>query len=214
MTTLADFLTRIRRIHLPAKGPLVCETVAREMMRRFAPEARIRKGAVRSRPPQHTLNISVGRPPPSMKPGKAWVHFHIDAANGGERAHLAASDGCYLYAFFSYLVDVLLHHPVTRFTRKRLRHPAFLWQRPIFDLYYAQSGRSIRNMDREEYVRRMAQFGFTHLEVNSLAFPEAAETGVRARCTPGSTRIARPWTSSWTVSSTGVCIRSLTCAPT
>jgi hypothetical protein len=164
MTTVAEFLEGVGRVVVAKGSPQVCRTVAAELRG---------KGSNR-------LSISVGTVPDGLSPKKAWVFFHVD----GERAELAASDARYLYSFARWLIEVKGDEKITRWSRPRLRSPAFLWQRPVYDLYFAQSARSIRNLDREDYVREMARSGFTHLEVNSLAFPEAAEEGVEGEVYP------------------------------
>ncbi len=178
---LSELLQNIRRIRVPGNAPAVCDTLASEIRERFAPSAFVRKGRLPARPPAHTLTLTAGRPTGEGKAERPWVSFHVD---GDHSARLAAQESCHLYAYFSFLTEVRLDDPVTRFARKRLLRPAFLWQRPVFDLYFTQSGRTVRNMDRESYVRHMARCGFTHLEVNRLAFPEGLEAGVPGEVYP------------------------------
>ena len=54
---------------------------------------------------------------------------------------------------------------------------AFSWQRSTFDFFLTQEGRIQKDLDRDAYVRRLAESGFTHMEVNGLAFREPIETG-------------------------------------
>jgi len=54
---------------------------------------------------------------------------------------------------------------------------AFSWQRSTFDFFLTQEGRIQKGLDRDAYVRRLAESGFTHMEVNGLAFREPIETG-------------------------------------
>jgi hypothetical protein len=179
--TLSEVLSLLGRIHLLPSGPVVCETIAKEIRRRFARKAEIRKGRVPSRLPAHALRISVGRAPVEIRDGKPWVWFDVDDRGA---ARLAASHARYLYAFFAWLVDVRGDRPVSRVSSRRLRRPAFAWQRPVWDLYFAQSGRTVRGMDRDAYARQMVRAGFTHLEVNGLAFPEGGEEGVPGEIYP------------------------------
>jgi len=54
---------------------------------------------------------------------------------------------------------------------------AFPWLRSTFDFFLTQEGRIQKGLDRESYVRRLAEAGFTHVEVNGLHTPMGIETG-------------------------------------
>ncbi len=182
MTTLDDLLRRLRRIYVPAGAPVVCTTVAEEVRERIAHEAEIRTGPRPSRPAARSLTITVREAASRSAKGKPRVRFQVEA---GERAMLSASHARHLYAFARWLA----RHPGRRARRalgttRARSQPAFTCQRPVFDLYFTQSGRTIRHLDPEAYVRQMAEHGFTHLEVNGLAFPEGMEEGVPGEVYP------------------------------
>jgi hypothetical protein len=164
MGSLAEFFEGVGRVVVPGGSPKVCRTLAGEL-RRSGP---------------NRMRISVGEAPDGRCPKKDWVAFRIEGAEGD----LRASHARHLYAFARWLVEVRAGDPASRWRRRRPIRTAFLWQRPVFDLYFAQSARSVRNLDREAYVREMARLGFTHLEVNGLAFPEAIEEGVPGEVYP------------------------------
>jgi hypothetical protein len=178
---LSEHLSRLRRIYLLASGPAVCATIAREIRSRFARKIEIRKGPVPSRLPAGALKIAIGRAPVEIKGDKPWVWFDVDERG---TARLAASDARYLYAFFSWLAETQGDRPVSQVSSRRPRRPAFAWQRPVYDLYFTMSGRTVRGLNRDDYVSRMARFGFTHLEVNGLATPEGLEAGVPGEIYP------------------------------
>ncbi len=172
MTTLGSFLAGLETIDLPDGAPPVCETTAEEIRARFAPRCRIRRGGRGG-----DLAIAVKGGPGAA----AGLSFRVGRDG---RAILSAGRAHHLFAFFSWLADTRSGEPLARFRERRVFRPAFLGRRPVFDLYFAQSGRTIRGMDREAYVRAMARAGFTHLEVNSLAAPEPAEEGVPGEVYP------------------------------
>ncbi|MBI4880206.1 MAG: hypothetical protein HY812_11195 [Planctomycetes bacterium] len=182
---VAGLFGRLRRIHLPAGSPEVCRTIAREIRQEFAARADLNAGG-RAPRDARTLVISTGRLPRGAQPARAgkaperWVLFGADSAG---RAHLAAAQACHLYAFFRHLAESAIEAPVPDL-RRGLVQPAFAWQRPVWDLYFSQAARGVRNLDREDYARQMARFGFTHLEVNSLATPEGMEEGVPGEVYP------------------------------
>ena len=161
MSTVADFLDRVGTIRLGANAPQVCATI----------------GAEAARGKENELAINVEGPSGEKKD---WVLFHVQ----GKRASIAASHARYLYAFWRWLQEDAGELPVADFARKKRISPSFRWQRPVYDNYFSQSARSVRNLDRETYVREMAGAGFTHLEVNSLSTPEAAEKGVPGEVYP------------------------------
>ncbi|HEX9005940.1 MAG TPA: hypothetical protein VF889_01505 [Bacteroidota bacterium] len=49
--------------------------------------------------------------------------------------------------------------------------------RPAYDIFLTQHARTVRWFDRPEHFRMMARLGFSHAEVNGLAFPVPFETG-------------------------------------
>jgi hypothetical protein len=53
----------------------------------------------------------------------------------------------------------------------------FPWLRSTFDFFLTQEGRVQKGLNREAYVRRLAEAGFTHVEVNGLSTPMGLETG-------------------------------------
>jgi hypothetical protein len=173
---LSHLLNDLRCIHLPKSAPEVVETIAEELLESVAQSAKLSRGGAVPRK-TGTLALSVGKPP-RLLPGRRrklptrWVSFGIDERG---RCSLSASHSVYLYSFFRWLLD---RDPLLRDCRTLFRAPAFAEQRPVWDLYFNQAARSIRGLDREAYVRQMARFGFTHLEVNGLASPEGLEEGV------------------------------------
>ncbi len=164
MSTIRGFFAKVGRVHSVKGSPPVCRTIA---------------GEARGRGRNH-LEITVGAVPGMTQRRKAFVFFRVKDG----RADLAASHPRYLFAFYRWLVEIRGKDPLSHWSRRGAFAPAFLWQRPVYDLYFAQSARSIRHLDRDEYVREMARSGFTHLEVNSLAFPEAAEEAVPGEIYP------------------------------
>jgi hypothetical protein len=103
-----------------------------------------------------------------------FVYFEMHDDGAGL---VACSCACYLYSFVGYLFDTVAEHEVGEYGRGRHLVPAFRWQRICYDYFLTQEGRIQRNLDRESYVRELARLGFTHIEVNGLAFAKALESG-------------------------------------
>ena len=55
--------------------------------------------------------------------------------------------------------------------------PAFPRVRPSYDSFLTMHNRTIRDFDREEHIRNLARLGFSHAEVNGLAFAVPFERG-------------------------------------
>nr|NIM11288.1 hypothetical protein [Candidatus Aminicenantes bacterium]NIM78068.1 hypothetical protein [Candidatus Aminicenantes bacterium]NIN17388.1 hypothetical protein [Candidatus Aminicenantes bacterium]NIN41281.1 hypothetical protein [Candidatus Aminicenantes bacterium]NIN84054.1 hypothetical protein [Candidatus Aminicenantes bacterium] len=102
------------------------------------------------------------------------TYFRIDEDGAG---CIAVSKPHLLFGFLSYLLDCLVDNDVETVREGRFFNTAFQWQRSSYDFFLNQEGRIQRNMDKETYIRHLAALGFTHLEVNGLAFPMALETG-------------------------------------
>jgi hypothetical protein len=109
------------------------------------------------------------------KASGAWMWLRITEDGNGE---ISASDTQYLYAAVRLLNDGLSKKLKENLTEGILIEPTFSWNRPLFDGAMTQYWRSIRNFDEEAYVKRLAECGFTHLEVNSLQAHQAMEEGV------------------------------------
>ncbi|MEW6744959.1 MAG: hypothetical protein AB1486_19570 [Planctomycetota bacterium] len=189
---VVDFMTCLRSIEIARGSEEVLWTVAREITSHYARGAEIREQGTSGRLPAPSLHLGIGQGRGEGRgtrrrdsSARAWVSFRLmrAASRCVERASLTASDARYLYSFFRSLVEVWGEHPVASVARG-VQPLAFQWQRPVWDLYFAQAGRSVRGLEPEDYVRQMARFGFTHLEVNSLAFPEGLEEGVPGEVYP------------------------------
>ncbi len=107
------------------------------------------------------------------------LFFHVDDEGCG---WLLASQPAFLYLAWTHIVEDLLDLDVSELTWSA--SPAFTREKSTFDLFLTQYARLIRGFDRELYLREYARLGFTHVEVNALAGPFPAETGVEGEFYP------------------------------
>ncbi len=107
------------------------------------------------------------------KPGR-YVYFNIDENGAGV---VAASHQHHLYSFVCYIFDNYLNSDIEEFAGGRLIIPSFDWQRITYDYFLTQEGRIQKGFDRQTYIEEAARLGFTHIEINGLAFPKALESG-------------------------------------
>jgi hypothetical protein len=97
---------------------------------------------------------------------------------------VASSCSHLLYGAFASVLDVASDRDVSALESGVTLAPAFAWNRTCYDLFLNQEGRIQRGSNRETYVRRLAECGFTHVEVNGLAFPMGLETGPKGEVYP------------------------------
>ncbi len=111
-------------------------------------------------------------PPAGAQP---WMWARVDEAGQGE---LVASEPALLFALAQWLQDGLTEAQESALATGVLLEAAFAWNRPLFDSVLTQVARTTRRFDPEAYVRRLAECGFTHLEVNALAAHVPLEANV------------------------------------
>jgi hypothetical protein len=172
--TVADALSNVSSISLMEGAPPVFRTVAEELARvsggeitedPVADPARIEAGVFRILPAP-PLGTEVGEPDS--------VRMQLSEDGSG---WLAATPTRLLFPFVVHLLRDLADDDVATVAEGRLFQAAFSWNRSTYDYFLNQEGRIQQGLDRESYVRRLAESGFTHLEVNGLAFPAGIESG-------------------------------------
>lgn len=153
-------------------------TAARELARLRAAPLRPQSGRI-----ARGLFVALATPRASLPAAlfrrasaqSAWLWLRIQNDNTGE---LLATHASFLWAAVR-----LLAHPAAPLATDALARGVFLpasfaLNRPIWDGAFAQYWRSARGFDPERYVATLAESGFTHVEVNSLATPFAHEDSV------------------------------------
>ncbi len=111
-----------------------------------------------------------GDPMPS--PNSVYCHLKKDGAGT-----LLARPAGLLLPFVTHLLRELGGKDVTEVEKGRAFPATFPWLRSTFDFFLTQEGRIQKGLDRKSYVRRLAEAGFTHVEVNGLSTPMGMETG-------------------------------------
>jgi hypothetical protein len=82
---------------------------------------------------------------------------------------LVSAGGRLLYAAACHLVEVLASGELGALEQGVSVTPSFAWNRSCYDLFLTQEGRIQYRLDPEAYVRQLAAWGYTHVEVNALA---------------------------------------------
>ena len=102
----------------------------------------------------------------------------------GTAGWIISSDPHYLYGFCNNLVDNWMDRDISEFESGLFIEPSFQWNRTAYDYFLTQEGRICRGFDRESHIRQLAKNGFTHVEVNGLAYPMGLEDGPKGETYP------------------------------
>ena len=186
--TIRDALKKTRKIQIFEDTPMVAKTVAEEFKGIF-PEIQIEVVKKANTNENGVFSIAIGSIGDLKKRGidffktdkENFVFCKIDEQGAGV---LACSHQQFLYGYASNLLDDELDKSLEPFLKGKLTEPAFKWQRSCYDYFLTQPGRIQKNLNRETYIKQMAKFGFTHIEVNGLAYPMALETGPEGETYP------------------------------
>jgi hypothetical protein len=173
--TTTDSLALVRFVEIEAGAPPVCRTVAE----RLAAAARAEVAVVprlAGKPRAAVFRVSVTRPD-GARGDEPRVRFELAADGSGL---LQASHARFLYN----AARRLLFEPAPSSGRQGDFAPAFSWNRSCYDIFLTQEARIQRGLDPDTYVRRLAESGFTHAEVNALAYPMGLETGPKGEVYP------------------------------
>ncbi|HOQ59837.1 MAG TPA: hypothetical protein PLN93_02840 [Vicinamibacterales bacterium] len=182
--TVSEALQRIREIRVTPDSAHAANSAAGLLARATgAPVAASAPGAepgpgvfVIAAPP-----AAAGEPAPAGGLPTARVDLRL-AADGSGR--LASAGGRFLYAAASWLVDVAASRDLGSLATGVSVSPAFAWNRSCYDIFLAQEARIQHRLDPESYVRQLAAWGYTHVEVNALAYPMGLETGPAGEAYP------------------------------
>ncbi len=173
-TTIGDALSRMKSIRINAEAPPVIHTAATELSR--VAGATVEAGAFdASQPPApgvfHLLTSAdvIG---PTVGTNTASLRLRRDGSG-----YLAATPLRNLYPFITHLLRDRANDSIASVEEGRVFPTAFEWIRSTYDYFLNQEGRVQRGLDKESYIRRLAESGFTHLEVNGLATPAGLESG-------------------------------------
>ena len=177
MATVQQALSELRKIEITPGGPRVERTIAEEL--RAGPM----KGAAILESPgagagQGTLRVKVlgqaDAPDSRLRSLTQWAYFRLSGGGGGE---ILASAPHLLFWLYTHIVEEWASSPAESHRSGTLLVPTFPQLRPSYDSFLTQHNRTAAGFDREEHIRNLARLGFTHAEVNGLAFAVPFERG-------------------------------------
>jgi hypothetical protein len=175
---IADALKNIREIEIPSNAPEVFETAARALACRSSAVVVKRDRPQRRRAPGLLQLLAADRTERAV-PDRTVIRLREDGSG-----IVATTHPRFLFASVAYLLDVLADRDVADVRSGLTLSPAFTWNRSCYDVFLTQEARIQHGLNRETYVRRLAECGFTHIEVNGLAFPMGLESGPKGEVYP------------------------------
>jgi hypothetical protein len=119
--------------------------------------------------------------PPQPPTNQPWIWLRLTAEGTGE---LIATQGSFLFTGLSLLAQGLPEKVRGSLAEGLLLPASFSFHRPHFDACLTQYWRSARGFQAEAYVRKLAETGFTHCEVNALQAHMPYEESVEAEFYP------------------------------
>ncbi|NLP12249.1 hypothetical protein GX408_17760 [bacterium] len=181
--TVAEALSKIKTISYPLDGPPVCATCAETLCARIPGVVLEGKNKVPRQEQEGHFIIFTGESLdlPMQTNGKDNTFFKLNESGSG---WLWSSKPYHLYTLLMDLLENRSQEDVGVYRSGLVMQRAFRWHRSTYDHFLNQGGRLIRCFDAELYLRELARLGFTHVEVNSLAFPMALESGPRGEIYP------------------------------
>jgi hypothetical protein len=179
--TVREALARITEVQITATAPEVAATAA-AVIAGQAGASVARVDALDAAAAPGVFQIAA--PALSSQPGELPAPRLDLRLRPDGSGRLVSAGGRLLYAAASYLTDVMAGEPLDALGQGVSITPSFAWNRSCYDLFLTQEGRIQHGLDPESYVRQLAAWGYTHVEVNALAYPMGLETGPKGEVYP------------------------------
>jgi len=176
-----EALSRIRFVQTPGYAPLVVQAAAGAVAEGTGASV-VQVDTLDPAAPAGVFQIA-GPARSSPRDGLAGPRIDLQLRPDGS-GRLLSAGGRLLYAAARYLVDVLADRELGMLEQGVAVTPSFAWNRSCYDLFLTQEGRIQHGLDVEAYVRQLAAWGYTHVEVNALAYPMGLETGPKGETYP------------------------------
>jgi len=172
--TIADALSQVRSVRVEESAPQVVHTAAAELALACGGvvEAGLTGELARPEPGVFSLLGSLDVVNDTVDDHSVYLRLAGDGSG-----YLAARPPRNLFPFVTHLMRDLANDSIASVEQGRVFRAAFEWLRSTYDFFLTQEGRIQRRLDRATYVRRLAESGFTHMEVNGLAFRAGLESG-------------------------------------
>jgi hypothetical protein len=179
--TVREAIAQITHVQTPTGSPPVVRSAA-EVLAAAAGAAIVEVAAID--PAARGGVFQVAAPArSSQRDGLAPARIDLRLCADGS-GRLLSAGGRLLYAAARHLVDVAADGDLGSLPQGVSVTPAFAWNRSCYDVFLTQEARIQRGLDVEAYVRELAAHGYTHVEVNALAYPMGLESGPKGETYP------------------------------
>ncbi len=175
---VGELLRKVARVEIPTSTLPVERTVAAWFRKTLAPDAAIVEAPDTAPLRKGTMRIHVLRTVPDASPG--WFRLRLSPDGGGE---LTASQPHLLYTAFCRVRDEWLVDDIAAYVQGRTAAMRLPWIEGN-DGFLANLPRLARYYDPEATIQELARIGCSHVTVNELASPAAAEQGVPGEIYP------------------------------
>ncbi len=181
--TVKEALRNVKVIAYPAYGRMVDRTVAEALKEELIPQAELLAEKNRSSiKKEGVMRVAIADEDFAQGPEKTgllslstkdWMFFIIKAS--GE-ADLLSSKPHLLYALFSKIKSDWLGEDISKLEKGKILETTFTWLEGN-DNYFASRNMFASLFDPEKTIKELARLGCSHVAVNALASPLAAEQG-------------------------------------
>ena len=179
--SVREALTHIQHIQVLSDAPPAVITTARWLAQRTGAEM-AERAALAPVPGAGVFQVTATEAG-STANARTEMRAELQMQRDGS-GRLSSAGGRLSFAAAAYLLDVLVTDEIDRLEQGLTLAPTFAWNRSCYDLFLTQEGRVQRGLNPETYVRQLATWGFTHAEVNALAYPMSLETGPKGEIYP------------------------------
>lgn len=184
-----DALKNIKTILYPDTSPPVVERSI-DLLRTFlsSPETVV-KPVKKVQPEERAFVVAVANASrlkgfgikKPLKPEEGFIYILLRKNGTG---YCISSHPRYLYGFVHHLIEQMKEWSIDAVNCGKWIIPSFSWQRISYDYFLTQQGRIQYGLNRTSYIAKLARLGYTHIEVNGLAFPMGLETGPKGEAYP------------------------------
>ncbi|MBN1541782.1 hypothetical protein JW992_06520 [candidate division KSB1 bacterium] len=179
--TVYTALQNVREIRIKNGGRPVCHTAAQELQKHSGAKivftdvsAQKLEAGILTIALAGDFDLTAQGFSLSAETDRNSLFFRLQADGSG---CIVACKPFHLYGMVCDIIDRMKTEELARVSDGCLVQPAFAWQRLSYDYFISQEGRIQRNLDSASYLKNAARMGFTHIDVNGLAYPMALETG-------------------------------------
>lgn len=182
--SIGSVLQTIKTIEIPIDGTIVYTTAAQYLIDKCSPLATIEKiNMARDKQSLDSIRLSdkhttdpdlLSRIENGKHDDKEWIYVRFDADTG---ISVTVSSSHLVYTAVCMLHEDLRNEAINTIVKGKIYPIAIKKLRAHYNVFLTQYGRTAKGFDPEEYFENVARQGYSHVEVNGLAYPVPYESG-------------------------------------